>query len=475
MYLFVYSLLVFVGMVFFSPKTAFANSLIFEDNFNDGDTSDWTIVRNTCSSNWIASNLQYGINIVSPCITEAIPDLLVIPTNQEYNFEVDMTMVGTINADRNFVFKYLDSNNWYGIHTVGTDVYLHKVVNGVEYFLANWHTNFQFSDNQTYHFLVNVKPTGFEIYINGFLQTIVPEAGNSFTSTKAGLQASSGGIVTSQVLFDNVKVTTVSPEPSPTPSPSATPEPIIGKFELPFNYVGRPATSNVIFKSAFWDRVTGLFDHTVTSGVFTPYTGSSYTNCTSPLSCYDSHNGIDFSVNQDGEVYSVAKGKVVYASLHSDSVCYPETTFGCVVIAKYQGNIYVIYAHLSKIFINPLEEVNMYTKIGKMGKTGCDDCNEHLHLGVLIPLHGPKDSLLANLMSNNDWKTLISEIGVYTNNSQSFCSYRAPNGTIFNFTDPLGWSGSYKDPWSLNQKQGGCQINSKYLWRYPVGNNPFLQ
>lgn len=462
----------------FTPRSVHADTVIFDDNFDDNDVSDWSVVRNTCSTGWTVGNGQYGINIPSPCITETIPNSLNIPTNENYKFEVDMYTTPSANMDRNFVFKYLNSSNWYGIHTLGSNLYLHKVVNGTEYFLTNWHTTYPFADGQKYHFSVEVSPAGYSIFINNSFHTYVPESGITFESTKAGLQASAGGVSTSQVAFDNILVTLLDSTPSPSPTPTATPVPTptptasptptptpildLGLFDLPFEYPDR-GVSQENFVSNFWDKLTALFDHQFTQDDFVNFMGEHYANCTVPLSCYDSHNGTDFSNLPNDIVLSPSVGKVVYVSDHDQNSCTPDAGgYGCIVVVKYQKNNYGLFAHLSKIFVDVGQNLNSVTQIGLTGTTGCGTCGKHLHFGVLRPKN-IKDAALSNYMRKNDWKFLAK-----SSSYEPYCSYRSPLGVSFVFTDPTGWSGNYKDPWSLPKKKSGCSVVSKYLWRYNI-------
>lgn len=231
-------------LILLLPIQVSAQVIYFQDDFNDGSANGWTVPRNTCFYNglpavWIVENNRYGIRINGGlCVTETIPLTIPIPLNTSYGFDVDMTMAQSANMDRNFVFKYQDSQNWYGIHTVGTNLYLHKVVNGIEYFLPNWHIIYSFQDGQTYHFRVEVRPNEYKVFIDGSLVSTVPDDLLTFPNSKAGLQASAGGISSSEVWFDNIVVqelpsSTPTPAPTPTPSPTPTPAPTIGHFSCP--------------------------------------------------------------------------------------------------------------------------------------------------------------------------------------------------------------------------------------------------
>lgn len=218
-------IVLFLFIIFFlSPASANAQ-VIFSDNFNDGSASDWIVPRNSCTTSWAVSSDKYGI-ATNGCLTESIPSSLSIGDNIDYSFEVDMTMSSSLN-DRNFVFKYKDGGNWYGIHTYGNSIYLQKVVNGSEYHLTDWHGYYDFNVNETYHFKIESDyNSSYKVLINNVLILTVPDQAPFFDNYSAGLQASGY----SQVWFDNVVITqivsdTSTPSPTPTASPSPTPSP----------------------------------------------------------------------------------------------------------------------------------------------------------------------------------------------------------------------------------------------------------
>ena len=256
-----------------------------------------------------------------------------------------------------------------------------------------------------------------------------------------------------------------------TPTPTPTPIPLMGSFELPYSYPSRLLNDTAQFKSAFWDKMRALFDHAYQTEIFRPFTGDSYPSCINPTSCYDSHNGIDFSGTGNQDVYSVSIGNVVYTSPHTNEGCTPEPGgFGCVVIAKQTSGVYGLYAHLDKINVNTGDRLSASIKIGEMGATGCPGCGEHLHFGVLKPIKNVASLLLINFMKKSDWQGLLYNIRPSTTPLYPpVCTYSAPNGIQFSFHDPSGWRGPDKDPLSIPRKKGGCGINSPYLWKFDVG------
>lgn len=466
----VFFLILFLSSLFLTRETYAAT--LFIDNFDDGNSTGWIVPRNTCSSSWIVSAGTYGIS-PNGCITESIPEQLIIDLGSNYSFEVDMTMPTSLN-DRNFVFKYKDSNNWYGIHTYQGSAYVQKVVDGQEYFLENRQFNYPFVIGGTYHFKIDViNDTRYDVYINGVLQTTAVDNSPFFINYSAGLQASGTG----QVWFDNVVVTEIlsaTPTPTPLPPPPPTSQPTVGPFELPFNYEGRPATESATFANMFWNKATSLFDHSFLADIFTPFTGvsvsSNTTPCTNSLNCYDSHNGTDFSKPiSDGYAYSVGNGQVVYTSKPEDECSNDTVGYGCSVIVRYTGSLYTLYAHLNNIAVTEGQNVDINTQIGVIGQSG-SATGDHLHFGVLKPVNDKLTSANVQFMKNKDWNYLLTQISNSTNlpRFKAYCTFNAPNGVSFSFSDPSGWAGEYKDPWSMPKNKDGCNINSRYLWKYSI-------
>lgn len=225
---------------FLHPIRSLAQTILFQDNFDDGNIDDWQIKRSMQWSNssqpctyqgspniWIPENGGLSSKLDGPaCVTEIIPNNISIPANAEYSFQVDITMTNSTSMDRNFIFKYQDSNNWFDIHTFQNMVNVQKVVNGVG---QNWSFSYVFTANISYRFNVEVYNDKIKVLINDALVGTVLTNTTDFLNSKAGLQASSGGgYPTALTWFDNVLVTQLSgptstPSATPTASPSATP------------------------------------------------------------------------------------------------------------------------------------------------------------------------------------------------------------------------------------------------------------
>lgn len=481
----IFVLLHFIILILlFSPKEA--NAQLFSDNFNDGDAAGWDVIG---SPGWNVQGGQYGIYL-NPGLSNTLP------SNSSWNnswknivFEVDLR--GVSGTDKNILVKFKDTNNFVEIHHTGGNIFLEKAsTSGGGGILDS--VFFPLSNGASYHFRIEIKNDNIKVFIDNNLMLEANDSMPMFDIWKIGLRAGTGAVSPTEVWFDNVVVTelpgnatstptpTASPTPSPTPSPAPTPtvtptptsEPPIANFELPVSYLGRLLNNSFQFKSAFWNKMRSVFDHVYQTGTFRPFTGNSYTACTDPISCYDSHNGVDFSGAGNQDVYSVANGWVVYTSPHS-SPCTPTGGgFGCVALIKY-GSHFALFAHLDKIFVNTGDRVTNATLVGEMGATGCPGCLEHLHFGVLKPTANFFPPLQLNRMTTLDWHGLILSIRPFALPIYPpACTYRAPNGIRFSFLDPSGWRGTDKDPWSLPRSKGGCGINSPYLWKYDIGVSP---
>ena len=218
--------LIFLFLFIYLPHPIKAQ-VLFSDDFNDNDANGWIVPRNTCSGTWSVSSNKYGITTNS-CITETIPSSLSIGLGVNYSFDVDMTMTSSL-SDRNFVFKYKDSNNWYGIHTYQHSLYVQKVVGGTEYFLNNRSQGYDFTVGETYHFTIEViNNTEYRVYVDNVLLATIPDESPYFDNYSAGLQASGN----SQVWFDNVVVTEIM-DATAAPTATASPTPIIPILSVP--------------------------------------------------------------------------------------------------------------------------------------------------------------------------------------------------------------------------------------------------
>lgn len=167
---------------------------------------------------WKAENGKVGIKIDGPgCVTELIPSNFNLTEGLGYSYSFDMEFTGTVVADRNVIFKYLNPSNWYDFKFYGSTIWLQKVV-GSYYRLES--ASYPFQDNQTYHFQIVFSGNSIKLFIYGAKIWELEDSPPYFSGGTIGLQASVGNDPDSEVWFDNVVVTSLEPTPSPTPTPS---------------------------------------------------------------------------------------------------------------------------------------------------------------------------------------------------------------------------------------------------------------
>lgn len=455
----VFATVLFLAFLFTYTKDAKA-SVLFSDDFNDGNANGWDVVGN---SGWQVQNGEYGIHL-DPGKSNSVPsDYNWDNIWQNYVFEVDIR--GVYGTDKNVDFRFKDGTNFYDIHHTGGYIHLEKYINDSGIHLAPA-VFYPLSNGPSYHFKVIVEGDHIKVYIDGnLIYDVIDSIGPIWHDGKISLREGTGAVSPTEVWYDNVVVWGDYPTPT------------IGLFDLPVEYPGRPTSDPDFFKSTFWNRLTAAFDHVLQGGTYRPFTGTTYKphdcpNGTYGIFCYDGHNGTDFSRVGGENVYSVANGKVVFTSEHTSTDCTPNKGgFGCVVIVQYPDNIYGLYAHLGRIDVDEDENILQSDVIGSMGSTGCPNCGVHLHFGLMKPTSLLSPASLR--MTRHDWKELLYQIRpAGAPRYKPFCAYKAPNGTSFTFQDPSGWVGTGTDPWSMNSTDGGCGTSSPYLWKYQIGTNP---
>lgn len=208
--------LALVAFCLLIPKDSFA-STIFEDNFNDSTASSSKWVRSgpqlfngdNSQANWKFENGTVGMKIVN----KGFQFNELIPLNwndaiKNYEMEFDMKLIN--GADTNFVFRYKDHFNWYGVHGINNQFFLQKA--GGSWSQAPSMKNITFNSNQFYKFKVIVKGDSIKVYIDNILLWDVTDSGTHLKSGAPGLQASTGAIASSEVVFDNFKITSLDDE-----------------------------------------------------------------------------------------------------------------------------------------------------------------------------------------------------------------------------------------------------------------------
>jgi murein DD-endopeptidase MepM/ murein hydrolase activator NlpD len=87
----------------------------------------------------------------------------------------------------------------------------------------------------------------------------------------------------------------------------------------------------------------------------------------------ETHKGLDIKGPMGGQVKAMAKGEVEFAG--------KKAGFGNCIILKHGNGFETLYGHLSKIFVNVGQQINIGQQIGAIGSTG-RSTGPHLHYEV---------------------------------------------------------------------------------------------
>lgn len=203
--------------LYFSKETT-AATVLFSDNFDDGNSNGWIVTRNPCFDNgsaalWEVVGGKLGIKINGPsCVTEIMPDNSSWGSiGNDYAVDFDMELVS--GTDHNFAFRYTNPDDWYDFHIQSPSrLILQRVLNT---HLYNNEVIFPFPNSQTYHFRVEVKGEHIKIFVDSPPVLILdyPDAGGRFPTGRIALQASVGAHPFSETYFDNIVVTSLDDGP----------------------------------------------------------------------------------------------------------------------------------------------------------------------------------------------------------------------------------------------------------------------
>ncbi|MCA9369900.1 C39 family peptidase, partial [Candidatus Woesebacteria bacterium] len=200
-------------------------SVLFSDNFNDNNFNDWVVERNSqwgnstqkCQNNghdaeWEIQDQKLGISINNspPCVTEIIPTTFKLPNTNYFEYSFDWFFSGSTSMDRNVIFNWVDTNNWYDLKIFEDSIVIQKVVDGESVYLPSSSGNYAFSPNNTYNFTIKVSDGLINVKVNGD-EVILLEDSSPFSNgeTTIGLQASVGSSNSSESYFDNIIVKSV--------------------------------------------------------------------------------------------------------------------------------------------------------------------------------------------------------------------------------------------------------------------------
>ena len=201
-------------LLLFTPVTkVFASSILFQDDFNDGNSNGWDVIGD---SGWSVQNNEYGI-LLNPGLSNTVPDDSLWNYNWT-NISFDVDLRGAQGVDKNVLVKFKDTSNFIELHANDKGIFLDKGASGGGVLAS---TNTILSNNVVYRFRFEIKDTGnIKVYKDSVLLFDVNERSPLITDWKIGLRAGTGGNRIAEVWFDNVIVKTLDATPSPSPIPT---------------------------------------------------------------------------------------------------------------------------------------------------------------------------------------------------------------------------------------------------------------
>lgn len=186
----------------------FGQTILFQDNFNDGNAERWEFFGD---QGWHVVNGQYGILLNSGKSSSVPSDQYWSDKFNNYVFEADLR--GTAGTDKNLIFHFIDSSNFYDLHHTGGKIDLAKYINSIGSVIAG-PINYPLENDISYHFKIEVDGDDIRISINNDLLFALTDSNPKIVGGKIGLRAGTGAVWPTEVWFDNVLVTQISTLPN---------------------------------------------------------------------------------------------------------------------------------------------------------------------------------------------------------------------------------------------------------------------
>ncbi len=205
--------------------------ILFLDDFSDGNADGWLPVHEigpNTNSSWEVVDGKYGLKVTSP---STVGNSIAGDSNWT-NIRYEFDMLALSGVDKNFIWRVVPTNEsslgyyFYQLHVSGNTIYLTKhapsnvgppiFYHSLPYILLN---------NITYNWKLDLIEGNFKIYVKEANQqdyTLVFDVTDSnlpVLNGAIGFRVGTGGGGTTEVYFDNIKVTDLTPDPTPTQFP----------------------------------------------------------------------------------------------------------------------------------------------------------------------------------------------------------------------------------------------------------------
>ncbi len=209
------------SFLFLSIPSQAKAAVLFQDTFDNNNFSDWTVTRNfqwedetqPCLNNnqpaiWQIFLQQLGIIIDGPgCFTEIVPSSFHLEGSLSYIYSFDLTMPESTEMDRNYLLRFVDTSNNYGIKILGDSIFLEKAVQGRGWSIPGSFGHYPFTPNTTYHIRNEIfEDHRIKVFINEVLVLNFVDTAPYLSGGTIGFRASVGAIPRSVTWFDNATV-----------------------------------------------------------------------------------------------------------------------------------------------------------------------------------------------------------------------------------------------------------------------------
>ena len=187
------------------------------------------------------------------------------------------------------------------------------------------------------------------------------------------------------------------------------------------------------------------------------------------------HRGVDFPAAVGTPVLASANGEIVFAAFEKNRKHSPWVNYyGNFIVIRHANDLYTLYAHLSKLYVETGQEVRVGEVIGEVGRTGAA-IGPHLHFEVRRGKNG-EDYLSTE--NPELWLTLVEDenASLYGALSISFdadlihkvqrnivieyypAGAESPEKSIHTYTYPVGFENNSEDAVLSNLEPGRYRI-----------------
>ncbi len=198
--------------------TPIIGQILFQDDFETDKSYQWQIIKGAWSRQFVQGSTRYG---------------MILPTVSSYaevqggdfnwnNYEFSFDMLPIQGADRNVFFRISDQRSTvvpnlnlpvgYGLHMYSNHMWLQKftTTTGEEPVSAS----ISLPDNEVTHFRIQVIDNEIKVYLRNDSQPAIAfiDNQNPLLSGRIGLSETTGGVYPTEVWFDNVAVTQLTPQ-----------------------------------------------------------------------------------------------------------------------------------------------------------------------------------------------------------------------------------------------------------------------